>query len=348
MGRVSLKALYIEITSKCNLRCKHCYNESGNSNNEIDINALFRLFEQVASMGVDGISISGGEPFMSANFLPIIRELKKYPQFTVNIITNGTLFDEKTINDILQILPNPIFQISLDGIGEQHDLIRGKGTFKKVNDAISLLKSCGCGFYFHALIHRYNYKNIDEFIDYSRNIGVHKIDFAFLKRKGRGKCNYESLALTCSEQIELMKYMNAKKEIISTNGFQVSFPTIFYGICPIFSEKFSTDIFARVDVNGNVFACQNFDGNCNSLGNILEEDISKIITEERFKKQKEHFTKVPDNFNCESCFLSSFCGKGCPGVEYSDFEDLQLSSDCDIRREYARALLLGLKSKDSI
>ena len=93
MGRISLKALYIEITSKCNLRCKHCYNESGNSDNEIDIKALFRLFEGAAAMGVDGISISGGEPFMSTNFIAILRELKKYPQFNVNIITNGTLFN---------------------------------------------------------------------------------------------------------------------------------------------------------------------------------------------------------------------------------------------------------------
>lgn len=348
MGRISLKALYIEITSKCNLRCKHCYNESGNSDNEIDIKALFRLFEGAAAMGVDGISISGGEPFMSTNFIAILRELKKYPQFNVNIITNGTLFNEQVLDDIMQIFPNPIFQISLDGIGEQHDLIRGKGSFKKINDALSLLKAHNCGFYFHTLIHRYNYKNIEDFINYGRDIGVHKIDFAFLKRKGRGKCNYESLALSCGEQIELMKYLNAKKETISTNSFQVSFPTIFYGICPIFSEELSTNIFARVDVYGNVYACQNFDGKCNSLGNILEEDILKIITEERFKEQKEHFVKVPNNFNCESCFLSSFCGKGCPGVEYSDFEDLELSSDCDIRREYARALLLGLKSEDSI
>ena len=54
--------IYVVATTACNMRCKHCYNESGNSDNEIDIKALFRLFEGAAAMGVDGISISGGEP----------------------------------------------------------------------------------------------------------------------------------------------------------------------------------------------------------------------------------------------------------------------------------------------
>ena len=35
-----LKGFYLEITSKCNLRCLHCYNESGILKNEIILNCL--------------------------------------------------------------------------------------------------------------------------------------------------------------------------------------------------------------------------------------------------------------------------------------------------------------------
>lgn len=39
-----LKGFYLEITSKCNLRCLHCYNESGILKNEIS----FELFKRLA------------------------------------------------------------------------------------------------------------------------------------------------------------------------------------------------------------------------------------------------------------------------------------------------------------
>ena len=42
---------------------------------------------------------------------------------------------------------------------------------------------------------------------------------------------------------------------------------------------------------------------------------------------------------CEKCFIQGICGRGCPGIEVTDYKHSVFSDECEQRREYARALL---------
>lgn len=44
-GDYELAGCYIEITSRCNLRCKHCYNESGELRKELDLQAFLNAYD---------------------------------------------------------------------------------------------------------------------------------------------------------------------------------------------------------------------------------------------------------------------------------------------------------------
>ena len=96
-----LKGFYLEITSKCNLRCLHCYNESGILKNEISFELFKRLIDEFDEK--PDITFSGGEPLLH----PDIWKMLEYAQDKINndsvLITpvynfiNDRLVDESAV-----------------------------------------------------------------------------------------------------------------------------------------------------------------------------------------------------------------------------------------------------------
>ena len=57
---------YIEITSKCNMKCKQCYNDSEQRNNKfVTREEYVRTMKALVEHGCKIIVISGGEPLLS-------------------------------------------------------------------------------------------------------------------------------------------------------------------------------------------------------------------------------------------------------------------------------------------
>jgi len=126
------------VTSRCNLLCKHCFYLQqilSKDKDELTLNE----FEKIAANfpGLIQLSIGGGEPLLRddlAEIIYIFRKISDVQYFTLP--TNATL-PQKTEDFLHDILPRiqPAhlrMSMSLDGIGEEHDRIRGKsGTFQK-------------------------------------------------------------------------------------------------------------------------------------------------------------------------------------------------------------------------
>jgi radical SAM protein with 4Fe4S-binding SPASM domain len=125
----------------------------------------------------------GGEPLMHTQFADVAKLVEKYPR-TVNICTNGLLFKRK-LDDLLRIGENLNLLVSLDGLGEDHEAIRGKGTFQRTHDAITMMLdlkregrfggevSLSC-MVTHATVHK-----MYEFMEWAEQVGVNTVYFQF-------------------------------------------------------------------------------------------------------------------------------------------------------------------------
>lgn len=160
------------ITDKCNLRCKHCYQESFRDKNEMSIEELKevadKLFNALKKWNKKGrIAITGGEPLLSPKLFPLIKYLENNDEVKkIAILTNGTLINEETIKNIKEMNKLHFIQISLDGASsETHDHIRGKGSFQKALNAIRLLTTSGVTVRIMFTITKENVNDISQLIE---------------------------------------------------------------------------------------------------------------------------------------------------------------------------------------
>jgi len=135
--------LHAYLTQECQLRCKHCYNQSGEKNkNEMSGKEWGVIFEEYFSTGGRRIQISGGEPLLFKDLNLVLSFLEKHKKNGVEVIflTNGLLMTP----DIAATLnrSTSTIKISIDGsVMETHDFVRGQGTFSKARNAISTLSN---------------------------------------------------------------------------------------------------------------------------------------------------------------------------------------------------------------
>ena len=337
-NRITVKAVYVELTSACNLRCLHCYNSSGESITYLPHNAVKKIVDEALILGMNSISLSGGEPLLYPDLIETMQYISQQSNVEQTVITNATLLDCKFLNELKDKGLNPIFQLSFDGLREHHDYIRGVGSFAKLQSSISLLNEYAFRIIFHSLIYRNNSKQIQDMIEFAAQSDAKVLDLTFLKAKGRGKKNQTKIMLNCEERIDIMQRAAYFKHYGRERNVKVNIPSVFYGICPIFSDKHNVDMFIRIDSAGNVYPCQNFGGDCSSLGNVIFDSLDDIVREELITKLRLNLD-IGRYEKCEKCFIQGICGRGCPGIEVTDYKHSVFSDECEQRREYARALL---------
>jgi radical SAM protein with 4Fe4S-binding SPASM domain len=168
----SLRYLELQITDRCNLRCQHCYiGDSRNQDLSFErIGQVLKEFEEIQGLR---LLLSGGEPLVHPQFWKINEVLKEYA-FRSVLLSNGTLITQK----VAQELRVHEVQISLDGMREGHESLRGKGTFKKALQAIDYLQEADIRVSIATMIHRENLKEFDEMASLiqSRNIEEWNVD----------------------------------------------------------------------------------------------------------------------------------------------------------------------------
>ena len=106
--------VFYDITYKCNLRCKHCFTSSGiQKKDELTIDEKIKLVEQLSKLGVERVSIAGGEPFVSEDLYKFIEKCNE-KDIDVSISTNATLFTNEVIDKINKLKIKNI-TVSFDG-----------------------------------------------------------------------------------------------------------------------------------------------------------------------------------------------------------------------------------------
>ncbi len=142
MQKSKIKEVILAITYQCNSRCQMCGIWKKANPEIISLGNI----ENIPG-GLRDINITGGEPFLSQDIILIVKRLTvKSSRASFIISSNGfaTEIILAKMKEILKINPGVGVAISIDGIGQKHDAIRGiPGGFQKAIATVKALQSLG-------------------------------------------------------------------------------------------------------------------------------------------------------------------------------------------------------------
>lgn len=123
------------ITQRCNLKCIYCFPDSPNRQKEKELSKeeIFRIVDELYSIGTRYITILGGEPLIRHDFGEIVDYITR-KHILVETGTNG-YFTKAKLKDLKKLT---LVCHSIDGNEEDHDKNRGKGSFKKIIESLEL------------------------------------------------------------------------------------------------------------------------------------------------------------------------------------------------------------------
>ena len=128
------------ITHRCNLFCAHCYQDdrAAHTSAEALRETLDKYCRFLAKINCRGhVYLTGGEPLLHPAFFALAEEITRRGM-AFSVLTNGTLIDLKTANRLALLHP-AFVQVSLDGVGEVHDRVRGLYSFERALKGIDAL-----------------------------------------------------------------------------------------------------------------------------------------------------------------------------------------------------------------
>lgn len=166
LSQMRIKQFYIAMLSRCNLACLMCTTTTHKHEleQELSLEQWEKIINNLVRYNVESIGFGGGEPLIRKDDLAVLVNLVASKGITVNIITNATLLERDFLEKIESNKGKIIFALSLDGIEQDNDLIRGKGVFKKVNAAAKLLQEYQWEFFITSVLMPQNFHSYIDFL----------------------------------------------------------------------------------------------------------------------------------------------------------------------------------------
>ena len=192
MNKPTSFRLWVYVTGRCNLKCKHCYINSSYLKNEMTLRDLYKILEDyiyfLRVLNIKGgLTLTGGEPLIRKDIFKFLEKISQHREIlNFGILSNGTLFTKGIVKELKKNHINGV-GLGIEGMEKNNDFIRGKGTFKKIVKTAKMLVESKIPVGFGFTANKLNYKDLPAVVRLAEKIGVSHITASILVPEGRGK-----------------------------------------------------------------------------------------------------------------------------------------------------------------
>lgn len=321
---MNIRRLRIEVTTRCNLSCLHCYAARlGPISDELSNNEIFGLIDSASRNGCEQFLFTGGEPFMREDLLDMI----EYCPNTIIIGTNARLIPQETIDRIETMDKEIEFRISVDGfVG--HRNMRGVDSESALQTAKEIKKR-DFPVIINTVITRANISELSEMYALMSNLGVDGWHIAFPFNDGRYSNHKGVLEPSVYEAVKSCRFL-IKKYLREKPSFELEIINLFK------SQNLSHGFYLHqlnqhpcsynsglisIRPQGNVSFCGLLDM---VFGNTRQSSLTRILSSSAWT-DFNRFTLMDLN-QCADCKYLLICGGGCRASALRNNGDI-LASD---------------------
>jgi selenobiotic family peptide radical SAM maturase len=301
--------LQFHITQACDLHCRHCYDRTNRATLPLEKGIAilddFRTF--CRERYVSGqISFTGGNPLLHPQFLELYQAATDRNLLTAIL---GNPCSQEKIEEICAIQHPAFYQVSLEGMAEHNDYIRGEGHFERVISFLEILKKLNVYSMVMLTLTKANMEQVLPLADYLRG----KVDLFTYNRLAMVGEGAQLLSVDQEEYKQFLeKYMQAaqsnpvmslKDNLLNLARHKSGQP--LFGGCAGHGCGAAFNFLAALP-DGEVHACRKLPS---LVGNMFDQTIAEIYDSEAAQQYRNGTS------SCSSCKIRPVCG-GCPAVVY--------------------------------
>jgi radical SAM protein with 4Fe4S-binding SPASM domain len=317
------------VTQACNLRCIHCYASAtaAAAEGELTRDEGFALLDDLRQFDVPAVLFSGGEPLVRPDTLDFIGYARTIG-LQCTLSTNGVLIDDAMADRLAEVGLRYV-GVSIDGLREQHDKLRGvRGAFDETVAAIDRCRARGLRVGLRFTVHALNHRLLDDIFDLCLEHDVQRLCVYHLAYAGRGG-KMQKVDLTSEQTREIVDRIFARTERCHAEGQPLEVLTVdnHADAAHIIGRLEQTDPARALEVSGLLQKTGGNRSGCNisaidpvgnvhydqfswhyNCGNIREQPFSRIWADASdsrlaiLRNRKEYLPSA-----CRNCRFLSVC-----------------------------------------
>jgi selenobiotic family peptide radical SAM maturase len=297
------------LTQTCDLHCRHCYDRSARASIALReaLGVLDDLQSFCSARQVQGaVSLSGGNPLLHPDFTAIYRAVAER-DFGIGILGNPA--PRARIEELVGIRTPDFFQVSLEGLPEHNDWVRGAGHFERTERFLRDLRGLGVS---TMVMLTLTERNLDQVLPLAARLRGLVDDFHFnrLAMVGEGaqlrlpsRTRYARFLEEYLEAAQHDPALGVKDNLINIQRHRRGEP--LFGGCTGFGCGAAFNFVALLP-DGEAHACRKFPS---PIGNVVRDGLAAVYDSPAAQAFRSGCAA------CSGCAIRPVCG-GCLAVAH--------------------------------
>lgn len=328
-----LRFAWLEITSKCNQNCLHCFmGKDLNAFEPYRLDDICIFIKTMHTLGISQLILTGGEPTLHPEFKEILEYAALF-DINLTLLTNGTT---PYIHDFI-----PLFRkygvrskLSILGWKDSHDIMVGMpGAFDKLMRTIDIYIEEKAPIELGMTICSINYQDVATVREYANQKRI-RLEMSPIYPLGKAKDNQEILFKHPLRNFIKVCQKDKLRTIENTLKFEhsnrITKPINKTDYEAVDLTGYLTDSFEcgqkiiAILSNGKITPCLLLRESEFWIGDVKEEEIAAILDYDNPKREKYNKQMKLSNINeCSGCEALYVCkGGGCPAITYAITEKI--------------------------